>query len=109
MRFDTQWVTLFAVSPRRWRLKVRAKKDSGAARCSIDRCLAEALGLEKVGNVVVKNAMGRQMRSLYDVMIRIGRLSMKVQMSGADRSDLSTPMLIGKEILDILELSPQTA
>ena len=49
------------------------------------------------------------MRSLYDVMIRIGRLSMKVQMSGADRSDLSTPMLIGKEILDILELSPQTA
>ena len=105
MRFDTQWVTIHARAPRKWRLKVRAKLDTGAARCSIDDQLARALGLEKVGEVTVKNAMGRQTRPLYNAMIRIGRYRFDIRISGADRSNLSTPMLIGKEVIDLMKSS----
>lgn len=102
MRFDTQWVTLYAADPCNWRIKVRAKKDTGATRCSIDLRLAEALGLEQVGEVLVKNAMGRQLRPLFQAEIRIASQRLNILMSGANRENLSTPMLIGKDILDIL-------
>ena len=57
-------VSVKGSGPRKWSIRIKAKIDTGAKRCSIDEGLAEALGLERVGSVNVRNAMGQQERIL---------------------------------------------
>ncbi|MGB0726059.1 MAG: hypothetical protein ACPGQO_04655, partial [Candidatus Poseidoniaceae archaeon] len=60
--FDSRWVSVLGAQGRSWSVRIKAKLDTGAKRCSIDLGLASALGLEQVGERAVRNAMGRQVR-----------------------------------------------
>ena len=81
---------------------MKAKIDTGAARFSIDDSLARVQRLPLIGTVKVKNAMGKQIRPLYETTFRIGSKKYTVQLSGANRESLATPLLIGKDLIEIL-------
>lgn len=98
--YDARWVSVKGSGSRKWSIRIKAKIDTGAKRCSIDEGLAEALGLERVGSVNVRNAMGQQERALVAAKVRIGRTTHEVEMTVADRSHLKCPMLLGKTFLD---------
>jgi len=104
--FDSRWVSVLGAQGRSWSVRIKAKLDTGAKRCSIDLGLASALGLEQVGERAVRNAMGRQVRPLYAARVRVGRRIYDVEMTGADRTGLRCPMLIGKELLDRIDDVP---
>ena len=100
--YDSRWVSVKTGSDVKWWIRMKAKIDTGAARCSIDDSLARALRLPLIGTVKVKNAMGKQIRPLYETTFRIGSKKYTVQLSGANREALATPLLIGKDLIDIL-------
>lgn len=103
--YDFRWVSIRGENGRKWSIRLKAKLDTGAKRSSIDLSLAEALELEKVGEITVKNAMGKQVRPLFKSRIRIGRKTYYVEITGADRSNLKCPMILGKELLDSIDES----
>lgn len=100
--FKNRWVSIRAGGQTRWWIRIKAKLDTGAKRCSIDDDIARALNLPLIGTVTVRNAMGRQIRPLYKAKIRIGNQRHEIELSGANREHLSTPMIIGKEIIERL-------
>lgn len=102
--YEARWVSVKGAEERRWWVRIKAKIDTGAKRCSIDAGLAEALGLETVGSVSVRNAMGQQDRPLVMAKVRVGRITYEVEMTVADRRHLKCPMLLGKTFLDEIEL-----
>jgi len=101
--FDSRWVSVRSGGDTKWWVRMKAKVDTGASRCSIDDSMARALRLPLVGTVKVRNAMGKQVRPLYETSFRIGSKKHTVQLSGADRSILATPLLLGKDLLDCLD------
>lgn len=83
--------------------EVRAKIDTGADGSSIDRVLAEELGLLEADNILYydyfRNALGRKKREIVGVTFVMAGRKMKTQISIADRSRLRTKMLIGRRDL----------
>lgn len=79
---------------------VRARVDTGAVRSSIDRKLAEELGLLNSGNILWKDnyrsAIGSQTRPIVAVKYYLIGRKVRTTASVADRSKLSTPFLIGR-------------
>ncbi len=82
---------------------VRAKIDTGADASSIDRVLADKLGLLDPENILYHhyfhNANGSKRREVVGVTFVMAGRKMKTQISIADRSRLSAKMLIGKRDL----------
>lgn len=82
---------------------VRAKIDTGADGSSLDRVLAEELGLLESDNILYydyfRNALGRKKREIVGVTFLMAGRKMKTQISIADRSRLRTKMLIGRRDL----------
>ena len=84
---------------------VKAKVDSGADRTSIDYRLCEAMGWEVVGSTRVRNSIGSQRRDTYAATIVFEDVTFDVDVPGADRSNTSHPMIIGRDlILETLEV-----
>ena len=83
----------------RWPIECRAVIDTGAARTSIDRGLAQTLNLERAGSVRVRNANGVQRRKLVWLRIEVFDEIIELKASVTDRSELSCPILIGRDIL----------
>ncbi len=92
-------VTLYSQWKYPWSIVVSAKLDTGADRCSIDEGLAEALGLEVVGETTVRNAMGKQKRNLYFAVVEIDEVSYDLELTGSDRTLLKHPVLIGLDVI----------
>ena len=104
--YDARWVSIKGGADRKWWVRIKAKLDTGAKRCSIDEGLAKALELPVVGSVKVRNAMGSQERTLVAGKVRVGRTTYEVEMTVADRAHLKCPMLLGKAFLDELAQQP---
>ncbi len=83
----------------RWPLKCRGVIDTGATRTSIDYGLAHTLNLEPAGQVQVTNANGTQKRKLVWAQIEVFDEIIVLKVSVTDRSKLSCPILIGRDIL----------
>lgn len=83
--------------------EVEALFDTGATRSSIDYELAGRVGLGPiVGSVKVKSKTdptGFTVRPVVMGEIQIDDIREKVQMTLSDRSDMSYPLLIGRDII----------
>ncbi len=85
------------------RESVRAKVDTGADGSSIDRVLAQELGLLEPENILYhdyfRNALGRKRREIVGVTFVMAGQKIKTQISVADRSRLRTKMIVGRRDL----------
>lgn len=85
------------------RREVKAKIDTGADSTSIDRELAQELGLLERDNFLFtthyESALGKTMRQVVGITYWMAGRKLKSRVSVADRSKVSTKMLIGKRDL----------
>ena len=95
----TSNIVLESNTSKKWPVAVVGKLDTGAKRTSIDEELASFLRLEECGETVVTNAMGKQNRKLVKLTVIWEGESYTVEASVTDRGQLSTPVIIGQDII----------
>jgi len=90
---------------------VRAKIDTGADRSSLDRKVAEELGLLESFNIIgeksYKSGLGQQKRDVILVTFKLKGKIIRSQVSVADRSHLVYPMLIGRADMKDFLVKPE--
>lgn len=92
--------------------RIKARIDTGALRSSIDRGLADELGLLGTDNVLWKrkyayrSAGGRQSRPVIGLTFRLAGRKIRTTASVANRSKMSTPLLIGRRDLSGFLVNP---
>tara|TARA_B100000315_G_C14354280_1_gene485440 strand:+ start:390 stop:713 length:324 start_codon:yes stop_codon:yes gene_type:complete len=80
--------------------EIKARIDTGARRCSIDRELAKKIGLGPVvGQRRYRSAHGKSSRPVVQGDILIKGKNVPVLINLADRSHMQYPLLIGREAL----------
>ncbi len=72
--------------------------DTGATRSSIDEDIADDLGLDLTGarEITVRSALGEEKRKVVDVALQLAGQAQSAEVSVNDRSELSTPVLLGR-------------
>ena len=99
-------------SPKKRGVYVKARIDTGAVRSSIDRNLAEGLGLLEKENILwerryaYRSAAGKQSRPVIGIKMRLAGRIIKTSASVANRSRLSTPLLVGRNDLQGFLVNP---
>lgn len=78
-----------------------ARIDTGAFYTSIGQDLADDIGLdtENAETITARSTLGEETRPLVDVTMRIAGQERNVRVTVTDRSDVSDPMLIGRQDL----------
>jgi len=92
-------VVLESNTSKKWPVRCVAKLDTGAKRTSIDEELANFLRLEECGSITVSNAIGTQDRKLVELTVYWDDKIYCVEASIVDRSNLSTPVILGCDII----------
>jgi len=79
-----------------------ARIDTGAARSSIDTKLAKELGLDLANaeKLTVTSSLGTETRPVVRVRLQIDGRSIPTRVTVNDRSDLTSPILVGRHDLD---------
>ena len=79
-----------------------ARIDTGAARSSIDTDLAKKLGLDldHAEKLTVTSSLGTETRPVVRVTLQIDGRSIPTKVTVNDRSDLTSPILVGRHDLD---------
>jgi hypothetical protein len=80
-----------------------AKIDTGAYSSSIDRSVAQALGIQITGTKQVKSALGGDLRETGTCRFSISGIQIQSKVSISDRSRLKCLVLIGRK--DIAKLN----
>jgi hypothetical protein len=95
--------TVEVVDQLKERVEVKAKIDTGAYRTSIDRDLAEELGLLRSDNIVMQrqyeSALGKVRRDVINITFYLAGKKIETTASVADRTGLKRPFLVGRRDL----------
>jgi alpha-L-glutamate ligase-like protein len=98
-------------SPKGKAVVVDARIDTGAVRSSIDVQLAQDLGLLTEDNIILKrkyrSSSGKQTRPVIGMTLRMAGRKIKTSANVANRSKMSTPLLIGRNDLAGFLVNPQ--
>ena len=97
-----------AVQPGEPPVVVQAKIDTASELSSIDRTVAEELGIDVAGadTLSVVNGVGREDRPVVAVTMTIGDIALDTRVTVADRADLTTAVGIGRADLDPFVIDP---
>ncbi len=91
--------------------EIRAKIDTGAWKTSIDKVLAQNLGLLEKSNVLwtkfYKSSLGREERDSIGLTFYIAGRKIKTVANVADRITLRTPLIIGRRDLSGFVVRPR--
>ncbi len=86
------------------KVEVKAKIDTGAWKTSIDKDLADRLGITKSGNVlwtkVYKSSLGQEKRKVINLTLYLAGRKIKTIANVASRGNLRTPLIIGRRDLE---------
>lgn len=97
------WENVKIISADGYKREAKAKIDTGAWKTSIDKTLAEELGLLKASNIlwtkVVKSALGKESRKVIGLKFYLAGRKIATIANVANRSSLRTPLLIGRRDL----------
>lgn len=89
---------------------ISAKLDTGAWRTSIDKKLAEELGLLTKNNILwykkVRSALGKEERPVIDLVFWLSGKRVETNATIADRSALKRKVVVGRKALKGFLLSP---
>lgn len=95
--------TIQLILPNGTSRECRVKIDTGAYRSSIDKELAESLGLINPANVVgyvkTKSSLGKHQRQVIEINYLLKDQLIKSTASLSDRSNVKFPMIIGRRDL----------
>lgn len=81
-------------------ITVLARVDTGAKRCSIDKKLAQQIGIGEIRKYkTIKSALGQTKRPLVKIKLKIKGKAFNAYCTLADRSRLKYPALIGRNVL----------
>jgi RimK family alpha-L-glutamate ligase len=97
------YIERVVVSGTRGSATVQAKSDTGATRTSIDAQLAAEVGtgpIKDIVNVRSGTRKGSKSRPIVDIVVGIGGHQHTVAASVEDRSHMSYPLLLGRDILE---------
>lgn len=104
-------VTLYSYKDKR-KVVIPARIDTGALRTSVDRELAHDLGLLTEDNILWRNryayrsASGRQSRPVIGLTMRLAGRKLTTAVSVANRSKMSTRLLVGRNDLEGFLVNP---
>lgn len=82
-----------------WRVETLARLDTGAKTSSMDTHLMELLRLEPIDGVVVKSALGKEVRAVVMVEIIYDNHPIVCRFTVADRGSLTHPIMLGRNVL----------
>ncbi|MDI3544212.1 MAG: hypothetical protein PWQ28_493 [Candidatus Woesearchaeota archaeon] len=94
------FVCIAEISGKNKSKEVKARVDTGASSCSVSYELARELELGPIHKVkLIKSANGKQRRPYVKVKLTVKDKTILVNASLADRSELSYPVLLGRNAL----------
>lgn len=98
------WEKVKIVASDKQKAEVEAKIDTGAWKTSIDKDLAERLGILKNSNVlwtkVYKSSLGEEKRQIINLTFYLAGRKIETIANIASRKNLRTPLIIGRRDLE---------
>ncbi len=98
------WENIKILSSKGEKMEVRAKIDTGAWKTSIDKSLADQLGLNKISNVLwtktYKSSLGEEKRKVVNIIFYLAGRRINTIASVANRGNLRTQVIIGRRDLE---------
>lgn len=104
------WETVKVLTGDKKKFEVKAKIDTGAWKTSIDRELAENLGIMKTSNILwtktFKSSLGEEKRQVINLTFFLAGRKIGTIANIAVRKNLRTPLIIGRRDLEGFLIKP---
>jgi len=105
------WENVKIVTGDKKKVEVKAKVDTGAWKTSLDKDLAEKLGILKASNVLwtktYKSSLGEEKRQVINLTFFLAGRKIETIANIASRKNLRTPLIIGRRDLDGFLIKPE--
>lgn len=101
---------IWLVGPSGEKVRVRAKIDTGANRTSVDRAIAEKIGLLTPSNIVEYreffSGLGREQRPMVHCQLIIKTVARSTTVSISDRSHMKHQVIVGRQDIQSFLVKP---
>lgn len=105
------WEKVKIVTGDKKKVEIEAKVDTGAWKTSVDKDLAEKLGILKASNVLwtktYKSSLGEEKRQVINLTFFLAGRKIETIANIASRKNLRTPLIIGRRDLDGFLIKPE--